>query len=116
VVNRSGRSSLGCLFSLLIFAAVIYFGINFAEVYWRYFEFRDAMRQEVRFARQITDDRIQGRLAALADSLGLPEEAGQVEVTRTTNTISVRTQYLERVELPMFTRSIRLTPHAEGTF
>ena len=74
------------------------------------------MRQEVRFAKQIPDDRIRKRLAALADSLGLPQEASDVQVTRSANTISVSAEYSERVELPLFARSIRFTPHAEGSF
>ena len=116
MVTRRGRSSLGCLFSLLILAAALYFGINVGEVYWRSYEFEDAMRQEVRFAKQIPDERIKKRLAALADSLGLPEAAGDVQVTRDANTISVSAEYSERVELPLFARSIRFTPHAVGSF
>jgi len=32
VRQRAGRSSLGCLVSLLILAAVVYFGVNVGEV------------------------------------------------------------------------------------
>ena len=116
MVRPSGRSSAGCLLTLLFVAAAIYFGLNIGEVYWRFYEFRDAMKQEVRFARQIPDERIRLRLVALADSLGLPEQASDVVITRTSNTISVSADYTERVEFPMFARSIRLRPHAEGTF
>jgi hypothetical protein len=116
VVSRRARSSLGCLFSLLIVAAAVYFGINFAEVYWRFYEFQDAMKQEVRFARQVSDERIRLRLVALVDSLGLPEEASDVTVNRTSSGISVSAEYTEHVELPGVTRSIRFRPHAEGTF
>ena len=72
------------------------------------------MRQEVRFAKQIPDDRIKLHLAALADSLGLPEEATDVNVTRTDDSISVSAEYSEQVELPLFVRQIRFKPHAEG--
>ena len=47
VNQRRGSSSLGCLFTLLVLAAVLYFGINVGEVYFRYFQYKDAMRQEV---------------------------------------------------------------------
>ena len=73
MVSRKGRSSLGCLLILLVLAAALYVGVNIGEAYWRFYEFQDAMRQEVRFAKQIPDDRIKLHLAALADSLGLPE-------------------------------------------
>ena len=116
MVNRRGRSSLGCLFVLLLAAAAVYFGINFGEVYWRFYEFQDAMKQEVRFARQIPDERIRQRLISLADSLGLPEEATDVIVTRTSTGISVSAEYTERVEFPLVARNIRFRPRAEGTF
>ena len=114
MVKRRGRSSLGCLFALLIVAAAMYFGINIGEAYWRFYEFQDAMRQEVRFAKQIPDDRIKLHLAALADSLGLPEEATDITVDRTRSEISVSAEYSERVELPLFVRVIRFNPRAQG--
>ena len=83
MVSRPGRSSLGCLLVLLVFAAALYVGINIGEAYWRFYEFRDAMRQEVRFAKQIPDDRIKLHLAALAASIGLPQQSADVTVERT---------------------------------
>jgi hypothetical protein len=114
VVIRDGRSSLGCLFVLLLIAATLYFGVNIGEAYWRFYEYQDSMRQEVRFAKQIPDDRIKLHLAALADSLGLPEEATDVSISRTDDSISVRAEYSEQVEFPLFVRPIRFKPHAEG--
>jgi len=52
---RRGTSSLGCLFSLLVLAAIVYFGVNVGEVYFRFYQFQDAMRQEVRFAAHNND-------------------------------------------------------------
>lgn len=114
MVRRRGRSSLGCLLVLLLVAAALYFAVNVGEAYWRFYEYQDAMRQEVRFAKQIPDDRIKLHLSALADSLGLPEEAADVTVNRTTEDISVSAEYSEQVELPLFVRQIRFKPHAEG--
>ena len=114
MVIRGGRSSLGCLFVLLLLAAALYFGVNIGEAYWRFYEYQDSMRQEVRFAKQIPDERIKLHLAALADSLGLPEEATEVNVNRTDDSISVEAEYSEQVELPLFVRQIRFKPHAEG--
>ena len=114
MVSRRGRSSLGCLLALLLIAAALYFGVNIGEAYWRFYEFQDAMRQEVRFARQISDDRIKLHLSALADSLGLPEAATDITVNRTNVDISVSASYSERVELPLFAREIRFNPRAQG--
>jgi hypothetical protein len=99
---------------LLILAAALYFGVNVGEAYWRFYEYQDAMRQEVRFAKQISDDRIKLHLAAYADSLGLPEEATDITVNRTGSDISVSAEYSERVELPLLARQIRFNPRARG--
>ena len=111
---RRGASSLGCLFTLLIVAAVVYFGVNIVEVYWRAYEFADDMKNQVTFAAQRSNDVILTHLRATADSLGLPEDAKGIGIRRTQNTISIEAYYEERVELPMFVRDVHFHPHAEG--
>ncbi len=118
VIPRGGRVSLGCLFALLLLTAALYFGVNVGEVYWRFYRYQDAMRQEVRFARMHNDQAIVRRLASVADSLGLPDGARQVAVRRDERArrIAVGADYSERVELPGFVRTLRLSPRAEGTY
>lgn len=114
MTRRRGASSIGCLFSLLVLAAVVYFGVNVGEVYWRYYQFRDDMQQEVRFAAHYTSDAIAGRLRAAADSLGLPEAAGHVIIRRSSSMISVESDYDEPVELPGHVRELHFHLRAEG--
>jgi hypothetical protein len=112
--RRRGASSLGCLFYLLIAVAVIYFGVNVGRVYWRFYQYQDDIRQEVRFAHQRTNDQILSHLRASADSLGLPEAAGKISIRRTQNTISIESDYYEIVEFPMYVRELHFNPKAEG--
>lgn len=115
--ERRGTSALGCLFSLLIAVAVVYFGANVGRVYWRYYEFQDDIRQEVRYASTRTNDQIAAHLRASADSLGLPGDAGrQIAIRRTQHTITVESDYYETVEFPLFAREIHFNPRAEGAF
>ena len=116
VTLRRGSSSLGCLFSLLVFAAVLYFGVNIGEVFFRYFQYKDAMRQEVRFAAHNNDAIIVRHLRDQADSLGLPEAARNVLVQRDGRHIEIEAEYYEHVELPLTVREVYLNPHAEGIF
>jgi len=110
--------SLGCLFTLLLLTAALYFAVNVGEVYWRYYRFRDAMRQEARFAHMRTDQAIARRLTSVAESLGLPDGAHTVAIRRETRArrISIRAEYAERVELPGFVQTVRFSPRAEGTY
>lgn len=114
VTVRSGRSTLGCLVLLLLVVAAGYFAVNVGEVYLRYYEFRDAARQEVRFARMRSDAEIRARLAAKADSLGLPAEAGRVRVFRRGSTVTLTSEYTELVELPLLVREFDFSIHEEG--
>jgi hypothetical protein len=113
-----GRASVGCLFSLLLLTAALYFGVNIGEVYWRFYRFQDAMQQEVRFAAMHSDQAIVRRLTSVAESLGLPDGAGAVTVQRDDRArrIDISAAYAERVELPGFVRTFRFSPRAEGSY
>jgi hypothetical protein len=95
---------------------VVYFGANIGEVYLRFYRLRDAMVQEARFARVRDDNAIRLRLRALADSLGLPDDAHGFVVRRHTDRIYISTEYTELVELPLFVRAFHFAPVVEHRF
>jgi hypothetical protein len=114
--RRSGASTLGCLFTLLVMAVVVYFAVNGLEVYWNYVEFRDEMRQQAQFASQHTNDQIIRRLRIVADSLGLPEDAQQIAVNRGPNKITIEAEYDAVIQLPFTTRTVHFDSRAEGSY
>jgi hypothetical protein len=116
VTSRRGLSSLGCLFMLLLFAAVVYFGMNIGEHYFQFYQYQDAMRQEVKFAAHNSDALILRHLRERADSLGLPEAAGEVTLQRDGRHIEIESEYYVHIELPLVVREVRFNPHAEGIF
>jgi hypothetical protein len=105
---------LGCLFTLLILVTAVYFAFNLAEPYWRYYQYRDSMAQEARFADQVSNEEIQQRLHAKADSLGLPAEAYRLRFNRTAKSIQIWAEYQEVVELPGYTRHFLFKPRVEA--
>ena len=113
---RRGAVSLGCLVTLLAFAAAGYVGINVGEVYWRYYKFRYEMRELARMADRRTDADIQRRLRVLADSLELPEEAKSIHIERGDRSIAISTDYTERVDLRFFSRDFHFQPYAQGSY
>jgi hypothetical protein len=113
---RCGRTTLGCLFTLLIIVTIGYFAANVGRVYLRYYRFQDAMAQEARFAARNSNDVIVERLRAMADSLGLPDGAHKIHIRRARNTISIWSSYIELVELPGVTREFDFTAHVERAF
>lgn len=115
VRTRDGRTTLGCLFLLLLLAAVAYFAFNVGEVYVRFYRYQDAMRQEARFAAQRTDAAITRRLEIFADSIGLTH-IPKPKVRRRRGTIEISNDYTEFVEVPLYSREIEFHPRAQGTF
>jgi len=112
--DRRGGSSLGCLISLAVFTAALYYGVHIGEVYLRYYRLLDAMRFQASIAPSIKDEVIQRRLVATADSiLGQPVPF-QVERKINPLRITIRTEYEERVELPFFHHTFLLRPRAEA--
>jgi hypothetical protein len=116
VVNRGGASRLGCLVGVLLVVAIAYFGFNIGEVYLRFFRLRDAMEQEARFAHNRSDDAIRLRIAALVDSIGLPDEAGRLTIIRNNSRIMISSDYSEHVELPLLVREFKFAPQVVRTF
>ena len=113
-VSRRGAGGLGCLFSLILFAGALYYGVNIGQVYLRYYQILDGMRTQARLAPSLQDDVIYRRLNGQADSL-LPGSLPRFRITRTVQPkrIIIETEYTEKVDLPLFKHEFVLRPRAE---
>jgi hypothetical protein len=118
VKSRAGVTKLGCLFVLLLLAAVVYFGIPVGEAYFRYAQYKDRMKQELRFRGAQSDERIKRDMKIVADSLGLPEEAGNVVVSRQVQNrqVTIEADYEEIIHLPGKPKAIRFKPSASDSY
>jgi hypothetical protein len=118
VRSRAGITKMGCLLVLLLFAAVGYVGIPVGETYFRYMQYKDAMKQELRFRGSQTDERIKRDMQIAADSLGLPEQAGNVVVARSPQSrqITIEADYEEVLRFPGYQKAIRFKPTATDSY
>jgi hypothetical protein len=110
--SRRGAGGFGCLLSLLLFGAALYYGVNIGQVYLRYYQILDGMRTQARLAPSLHDDVIDRRLTEQADSL-LPGGSPKFFITRGSNRITIETEYSEQVDLPLFKHTFVLRPKAE---
>jgi hypothetical protein len=116
VVARRGATNLGCLLPLLVVAIAVYFAIDFGQVYFRAYQFKDAMTSEANFASTLTDEAITRRLVALADSLQLPPGAELITIVRSPRSITISSDYDEIIQLPMKKeRVIHFHPQASAS-
>ena len=114
MVNRRGTSSMGCLFTLLIFVAALYYGVNIGELFFRYYRLLDEMQTQAQLAPSLDDGTIRRRIQAAAQDIGLPPEAQQVKIARRASPreIVIETEYAETVTLPLFTHTFTFHPKA----
>jgi hypothetical protein len=108
---RGGASNLGCLITLLLFVASLYYGIPVGEVYLRYYRLLDAMRFQASLARSVDDQTITRHLHGTADSL--LGHTPKFRILRQGNRTTIQTEYTESVELPFTRRTITLRPRVE---
>lgn len=111
--GRRGASALGCLVTLVLFGAAIYYGIHIGGVYLRFYQMQDDMDQQARFAGQFTDDAIRARILAQADSLLGQRPTIRIDRGARSNHIVIEARYTETVNLPLFKHTFVLRPRVE---
>ena len=113
--RRRGASTLGCLFSLLVMAVVLYYSVDIGRVFWKFYKLEDEMVQSARFAQARTDEEIIKHLIGVARDLDLPAEAQRFRIRRVQvpSLVTIDTQYHVTLELPFHHRVLLLKPHAE---
>jgi hypothetical protein len=111
--SRFGGSTVGCLFSLVLFLGALYYGVHIGQVYVRYYRLLDAMRFQAQLAPTIKDNAvIDRRLTAVADTI-LGHRL-QFRIDRRPRRITIQTEYSDRVDLPFFKHTFLLHPRAEA--
>ncbi|MGK2963472.1 MAG: hypothetical protein ACSLFK_15225 [Gemmatimonadaceae bacterium] len=101
---------------LAVLACLIYVGSLVADDVMAYYRYRDAMKQEVRFAATRSDAEMRRRLLAFTDSVKLPPSARDVNIVRDDRSIRIWTEYDAELRLPFYERTFHLRPSAEKTF
>ncbi len=107
MVMRRGAGSGGCLMGIASIAAAVVFGWPAAKVYMRAYEYEDAMRQTLLHAKADTDEGLQTRMRASADSIGeLPDAAYDISVDRRDGMIRLSATYTDTIKFPVAPRPV----------
>lgn len=113
LTRRRGASTTGCLLSLLVLVAVLYYGVNIGELYFRYYRLVDEMGSQARVAAALDNGTIQRRIVAAIQDIGLPDDAASnLQITRIASPrqITIESEYAESVHLPLFDHTFRFHP------
>lgn len=115
-LGRAGKTRYGCLVSLLVFAALLYYGVDVGGVFLRYIQVRDEMNQAARLGSRLDDDKIRARLHARMDALDVPLEAHRFNIHRYDRPpeILITSSYAETIELPFTHYTFHFHPVARA--
>lgn len=80
--SRAGKVPVKFLVTLAVFAVLIYYAVGAVASYVTYYQMKDEMRVQARFASNLTDEDIRRRLRTKATELKLPSEAQRITVRR----------------------------------
>ncbi len=113
--SRRGASALGCLVAIMVFMAILYYGVDIGRTYWSYYRLKDEMETSARFAQTQPDVQIHRHLIGVAQDLGLPAEAQRFVIRHTEHPpmVTIRTSYSVVLVLPFTRKRITLTPLVE---
>ena len=113
--GRRGASTLGCLVAVLLFMAVLYYGVDIGRVYWNYYRLIDEMETSARFAQTQPDDAIMKHLIGITQDLSLPAEAQRFTIRRTEHPpiVTIKPRYSVDIELPFKRKHVTLNPSVE---
>lgn len=114
--SARGASKRGCLITLVVLAAVLYYGIPIGGHVFRYLQLLDEMKSTVQFASTIEDVEIRRRVLNKIEALGLPAEARKLTIRRTARPreIRVSTSYAVVIDLPFTTYTYTFRPEARA--
>jgi hypothetical protein len=104
VRDRSGKLPVKFLITLAVLAGVVYYGIGVVRSYAKFYQLKDEVRVQARFAGNLTDEDIRRRLRTRATELQLPAEAQRVTVQRRgrPREVVVTVSWPDTINLPFY--------------
>ena len=109
--SSEGRSTLGCIFYLLLFMVAVYASIQIVPVYSANINFETDVKTEVSRAgaRILGDDTIADEIINLAQKNDISLEKEDIKIERSPDELRVTINYIKPVNFIFFTRDFHFT-------
>ena len=109
--SSEGRSTLGCIFYLLLFIAAVYSSIQIIPAYYAKINFEEDVKTEVSRAgaRILDDDKIAEEIINLAQKNDISLEKDDIKIERFPSELSITIKYIEPVNFIFFARDFHFT-------
>ncbi|MDX1450438.1 MAG: hypothetical protein R3246_15420 [Acidimicrobiia bacterium] len=118
MLNRAGKTKVGCVIWLLLLAASAYAAKEFGGIYLRRLKLEDATQAQAAFAGQIADEAIRQQLLAEVVTMDLPPEARRIMLARTSQPRALRIviRYTETADLLFTTVQVPISIDVRRSF
>jgi len=103
---NQGTSTLGCLFFLVVIAAVGYVGVKFGEAGWEYLEVRHKVGEALNWAvagQAKSDPEIFEKVVSFVRQTGLELHPRNVKITHTGEDLTIAVAWKRNVDFPSYT-------------
>lgn len=112
--RMSHTRRVGFLFSLLLLATAVYYGINIGSVFLRYWQMQSALRAHANLAASLDDATIRALLVTEIEEFDLSEAVQNLKIARywVPPEVHIATSWHERLELPFFASVVTFRPKA----
>jgi hypothetical protein len=109
--SSEGKSTLGCIFYLLLFIAAVYASIQVIPVYYANLNFGTDVKMEVSRAgaRTLGDEKIVEELLDLARKNDVSLEKNDIKIEHFPDELRITITYCESVNLILFTKDFHFT-------
>lgn len=108
--------NLRALFGVAVVVVAFYVGWMVLPPYYNHYQFQDAVENEAKMASYSTksEDDIRESLAKSARELELPIKAEQIHVQRQGSEVTIWTEYMVHVDLPLHPLDLKFSPSSKN--
>jgi carbonic anhydrase len=104
--NVSGESKIGCLFYVLVVAAIVYSGFNWGKAKWNYESMKDEITKWSKIACQqknIKIKEISDSIEKKAEELDIELYEDSIEIIKDKHTITINVDWTTDIKFPGYT-------------
>lgn len=115
--GERGGATRSFLLTIIIVAALIFFGAEIVPPYFANYQLQDSIETEARFAaaNNKTQQDIQSDVLAKIKDLGIPAQAKDVHVTMVQGIVTISINYSVPVDLRVYQFNLQFHPHADNS-
>jgi|GEM_PF-946912 len=111
-MGRRGASTMGCLVFILIAGVIVYVGVRVGEAYWGLFEVRHKIHEALNWAvagSPKSEGEIIQKVITNVTQVGLQLSSQNVQISQTTDTLTITASWGQEVEFPYYTLPLNFT-------